>query len=175
MKLKTCDLCKKQCYLWKAKTKDSPGMCKECASKELIIQKGLKEIEDKNMALISSNSTGKETFSGTAFNKQLKPIYKVHLKNINNKIKLVSEHQKAKLKTYRKVRDEYFKEHPSCEARISTNCYSVPVDLHHKKSRGKHLCDVSTFMSVCRPCHIWIHEHPAEALELGFIIKRLDK
>lgn len=89
-------------------------------------------------------------------------------------IKGISDKHALRLKAYRIARDKYFIEHSICEARISTNCCSVPVDLHHKKSRGKHLCDVSTFMSVCRPCHTWIHEHPTEALELGFIIKRLD-
>lgn len=51
-------------------------------------------------------------------------------------------------------------------------------DPHHRRVRGmggskapdRH--DPSNLVWVCRPCHDWIHAHPKEAGESGFIIPR---
>ena len=67
----------------------------------------------------------------------------------------ISDSLKDKLSTYRPLRDAYMKGHPDCE-----KCGKPSQDLHHKAGRGKNLCEVSTFMAVCRLCHIFIHENP---------------
>ena len=88
-------------------------------------------------------------------------------KKKQKRIKQISDSMAKKLVVYREVRDKYMKEHETCEFE---NCYSDANDLHHKASRGKHLSDVTTFMAVCRQHHNWIHEHPAESRELGYLI-----
>jgi len=42
------------------------------------------------------------------------------------------------------------------------------TDVHHKHGRGVYHLEISTWLPVCRNCHMWIEEHPAEAYELGF-------
>ncbi len=72
---------------------------------------------------------------------------------------------------YKKLRGPYLLEHPICHAKIN-NCTIHSTDVHHKKGRGKYHLDVTTWLSTCRQCHIWIEEHPKEAIELGLSIKR---
>ena len=88
------------------------------------------------------------------------------------KIKSVSEGRLLALKEYRVVRDKYLKENSVCEFE---GCNSTDVELHHKKPRAYHLCDVSVFMSVCRRHHTWIHDHDAESREMGLLISGLSK
>ena len=68
---------------------------------------------------------------------------------------------------YRKVRDEYKLKNPICEF---PGCRSKNIDLHHKAKRGKNLSDPKYFMSVCRKHHEWIHYHPKESREMGYLI-----
>ncbi len=44
------------------------------------------------------------------------------------------------------------------------------TDIHHKSKRGKNLSSQQTFMAVCRNCHTRIHDNPAWARELGYLI-----
>jgi len=73
---------------------------------------------------------------------------------------------------YSKLRKTYLDEHPMCEANIC-NCTLKSTDIHHKKGRGKYHLDISTWLSVCRNCHIWITNNKKEAVELGLSISRL--
>lgn len=73
------------------------------------------------------------------------------------------------LAEYRIKRDKYMKDNLICEFK---GCKRLGNDLHHKAKRGKNLCDETTFMSVCRNHHNWIHEHPIESKELGYLIIR---
>ncbi len=51
-------------------------------------------------------------------------------------------------------------------------------DPHHRRVRGmggskapdRH--DPSNLVWVCRPCHDWVHAHPKESAETGFMIPR---
>lgn len=48
-----------------------------------------------------------------------------------------------------------------------------PVDLHHRREMGMGgaYTNPSNVIPVCRnPCHEWIHSHPQEARELGFLV-----
>ena len=87
-------------------------------------------------------------------------------------IKNLSDKKLIELKEYRIVRDRYLKENPVCEFE---GCSSREVELHHKKPRAYHLCDISVFMSVCRRHHTWIHDNDKEAREIGLLMSGLSK
>jgi hypothetical protein len=73
---------------------------------------------------------------------------------------------------YTKLRKKFLTEKPMCEAALP-GCTQQSTDVHHKKGRGEYHLMVSTWLSVCRQCHIYIEEHPKEAIELGFSEKRI--
>lgn len=74
---------------------------------------------------------------------------------------------------YSRLRRKFMESKPMCEAALP-GCTGQSTDVHHKKGRGKYHLMVSTWLSVCRHCHTYIEEHPAEAQELGFSEKRID-
>jgi len=43
-----------------------------------------------------------------------------------------------------------------------------PRDGHHPK--GQHGENIMEFYLLCRPCHDWIHTHPNEAREDGWLV-----
>ena len=73
---------------------------------------------------------------------------------------------------YSKLRRKFMEENPMCEAALHC-CNGGATDVHHKKGRGQYHLVVSTWLSVCRPCHNYIEEHPDEAIELGYSEKRI--
>lgn len=84
--------------------------------------------------------------------------------------------QRSKKKTsldsvYTEMRKSFMEKHPMCQAKLN-KCSINSTDVHHKKGRGPSYLDVTTWLSVCRTCHIYIEEHPKEAIELGLSIKR---
>jgi hypothetical protein len=88
-------------------------------------------------------------------------------KKKQKRIKQISDSMAKKLVVYREVRDKYMKEHETCEFE---NCYSDANDLHHIRGRGAYLSDTNYFMAICRGHHTWVHEHPEESRELGYLI-----
>lgn len=93
-------------------------------------------------------------------------IKRTELKKTQTKIKPVSDKQKKRLDKYFELRDIYLKEHPICEFK---GCNSKEVDLHHKGLRtGDNL--YRHFMSCCRYHHSWIHEHPIQSKEKGYLL-----
>ena len=69
---------------------------------------------------------------------------------------------------YTVLREQFMKNHPLCQARIP-GCNIKATDIHHKKGRvGKLFLDDSEFLAVCRMCHTWIENNPAEAKLLDF-------
>ena len=88
-------------------------------------------------------------------------------------IKSISDKQSERLKTYRKVRDEYMFNHPICEF---PNCTNRSTDLHHGAGRvGELLTDIRYFKALDREHHRIVEENPTLAQELGLSFKRLDK
>lgn len=71
-------------------------------------------------------------------------------------------------KAYSKLRVIFLEKHPMCQAALP-GCTHNSTDVHHMASRGKNYLVVSTWLSVCRSCHSWIHLHPEEAREMGFL------
>lgn len=69
---------------------------------------------------------------------------------------------------YSVLREQFLKNHPYCQAHIP-GCNIKATDIHHKKGRvGKLFLDDSEFLAVCRMCHTWIENNPAEAKLLDF-------
>jgi hypothetical protein len=76
----------------------------------------------------------------------------------------------GKLKEYRMLRDAYMSGNPICEV---SGCGRVANDLHHRKPRAHHLCDVSIFMAVCRGCHTKIESDDIWARSKGYKLNHL--
>ena len=68
---------------------------------------------------------------------------------------------------YSKLRKKFMEQKPMCEAALPV-CNGPSTDVHHKKGRGVYHLDITTWLPVCRNCHMWIEEHPEESYELGF-------
>lgn len=57
-------------------------------------------------------------------------------------------------------------------------CGAEATDVHHRKAKkmgGTKNEDIAygyaNLISVCRNCHSWIHGHPTEAVDAGYIVK----
>lgn len=86
------------------------------------------------------------------------------------------ERDAVKAEEQRKYREEtvpyILSSRPHCE-KCST---ARSGEVHHKKGRGTNnsLLNYEPFlMAVCSPCHRYIHAHPQESYENGWMIKRL--
>ena len=73
-----------------------------------------------------------------------------------------------RMEVYHAIRDLYLK--PNGAVRVCSRCGRAASDVHHKAGReGLLLFDVRHWMAVCRPCHTWIHAHPKEAAQRGWL------
>lgn len=87
----------------------------------------------------------------------------------------VSAKRKREGKTYAELRKKFLEDHPFCEVcKIRTAVERIDVkpstDVHHKGGRGRLMLRVDTWMAVCRTHHEMIHENPAWAKSVGFIL-----
>jgi hypothetical protein len=97
--------------------------------------------------------------------KRKTPLRRGKAKLKRTKLRQVSKRQRAKLDLYTAQRRVFLAAHPKCQV-----CGERPAtDVHHMAGRGIRLNDESTFLATCRACHDWIHAHPAEARERGFL------
>ena len=57
-----------------------------------------------------------------------------------------------------------------------TDCQFWSMDVHEvqPRSQGGSIVDADNLLAVCRLCHGWIHEHPADAKVLGLLATRGD-
>lgn len=68
-----------------------------------------------------------------------------------------------------------------CEPQIpEAGCWGRATDPHHRITRkdgGRHgqakerSDQLSDLVDSCRPCHRWVHEHPAKARDRGLLLK----
>jgi len=93
--------------------------------------------------------------------------------NHNNAPHRINKQKKKNDYTYSKLRKEFLKNNDLCEAHITGICTIKATDIHHMKGRGVYYLKQSTWLPVCRSCHIWIEEQPKKAKELGFSENRL--
>src|SRR5690606_24927367 len=85
----------------------------------------------------------------------------------------VSDKQMGRLAKYRKVRDEFMKQHPTCQAKLP-GCTIKATDTHHAKGKiGDLLTDKRYFKALCRNCHRTVEESPEMAKEKGLSLNRL--
>jgi hypothetical protein len=93
------------------------------------------------------------------------------LKRGTVKIAKVSAKRKVLNVEYKKVRDDFMAAHPFCQF---SGCIKRATDCHHAKGKvGKDFTDDTHFIALCRVHHNWVHDFPAEAMELGYSINRL--
>ena len=93
------------------------------------------------------------------------PLQKTGFKKRSGKLKAFSNRKREENEKYKVARNLYFTNQPDCEV-----CGCPATDIHHKAKRGKNLYNMETFMAVCRLCHNKIHDNPAWARELGYLI-----
>jgi len=80
--------------------------------------------------------------------------------------KQVSAKRLQQNKEYTKTRLQFISENELCE-----RCRKPADEIHHKAGRnGERLNNVNDFMSVCAPCHRWIHLNPKESREAGWLL-----
>lgn len=85
----------------------------------------------------------------------------------------VSEKQIERLAKYRKVRDQFMKDHPNCQAQLQ-GCTIKATDTHHAKGKiGDLLTDKRYFKALCRSCHNYVETHPNQSKEMGLSADRL--
>ncbi len=84
-------------------------------------------------------------------------------------VRKCSPQMRKLLKDYQRVRVEYLIEHQLCEV-----CgKEQSKQIHHKKGRGKLLCEKKFFLAIDDGCHRRIHEQPAWAYEMGYLLRRI--
>ena len=87
------------------------------------------------------------------------------------KIPQVSSKRKKKDAEYSKLRQRYLTENPLCMIKVK-GCTHFATDVHHTfngANRDAFYLVQSTFLSVCRSCHNWIHNNPEQARILGYL------
>ena len=83
----------------------------------------------------------------------------------------VSAKRAKKDAEYSKLRERYLSANPLCMVKVS-GCMHNATDIHHTyagANRDAFYLVQSTWLPVCRACHNWVHEHPKEARELGYL------
>lgn len=101
---------------------------------------------------------------------------KCDMKQQNNKkakvptrIKKVSDKRKIEDAEYKKLRLEFLSKP---ENQICPITKWQTTEVHHKfsgKDRAKYYLDTETWLAVSREGHLWIHDNPKEARELGYL------
>lgn len=133
----------------------------ECREAERNYRASLKPIKIKEIGKSDWKEAKRKEMN--AFLKTKRPIPKV------------SQKQVERLAQYRKVRDQFMKEHPNCQARLD-GCTIKATDTHHAKGKvGDLLTDKRYFKALCRSCHSYIEINPNFAKEKGFSLNRLEK
>lgn len=87
----------------------------------------------------------------------------------------VSPKRKELNKEYFKLVEQFKHDNPHCTAKVNDHCTGRTDDPHHTRGRGKYLLDVTTWLPVCRSCHIFITDNATIAIEKGWSESRLAK
>ncbi len=58
--------------------------------------------------------------------------------------------------------------------RCGRSSHWLGLQVHHRQGRrGPHANDPANLVTLCGECHQWVTEHPAEAYETGWQVRRL--
>lgn len=102
-----------------------------------------------------------------------KPLKKTPIEKKAYTIPQYTEKRKKQLDEYAKLREQFLKENPICEARLK-NCSEEATDIHHMEGKENGLLlKVESFKAVCRHCHIIITEQSRMAIDLGLSKSRI--
>ena len=93
----------------------------------------------------------------TALKPRKTPIRKVSLKRAKQN------------REYTKLRHDFLIDSKVC-AVCPPGSYTHCTEVHHSWGRGKYFLHVPSWIPVCRNCHRWIHEHPSQARERGYLL-----
>ena len=89
-------------------------------------------------------------------------------------LKRQSEKGKLKIQEFLSAERECLKRAKYiCQARIPDVCMVKAVTAHHLKLRSQGGGnEQENLMAVCRDCHMFLHNNPAAATELGLMIQK---
>ena len=110
---------------------------------------------------------GRERFCKQCWSTQLvkQPIKQKRISPLSSKL--------AKLrKEYSILRLKYLSDNPNCLASLP-GCTRIATDVHHMQGRGLYFLDITTWLAVCRNCHVIIETNPELAKELKLSKSRL--
>lgn len=119
-----------------------------------------------------------------------KPLKRSAIKR-KSSLRSVSKKMTKRKAEYMKVRGQYLKEHPVCQWFLDYASIPQPeyrteaqrayvamygprsTQIHHKRGRvGALLTDPTYFMAVSDAGHRYIHDHPKESYEKGWMLPR---
>jgi hypothetical protein len=88
-------------------------------------------------------------------------------------IKSRSKKETERLRRYNRAREIVMEAAQGmCEA-ATMRCVGPAGQVHHRKGRDGDLVDnVDYLIAVCYACHDYIHSHPHESYERGWMIRR---
>lgn len=113
----------------------------------------------------------------TCWNK-IKPQIPIKKSTLPKSQKPISKRSDKKIKQdalYSMLRAAFLKNHKYCEAKASFECRNKSDQVHHMAGKvGDLYLDDSKFLAVCGPCHRRITDFPAEAIENGWSLLRLN-
>lgn len=79
----------------------------------------------------------------------------------------------ARDRRYSTERKQYLLQHPICEAGLDT-CRWSATEVHHRAGRAPSVFfRRELWLAVCSSCHVWITNHPAEAVARGWSVRRI--
>jgi hypothetical protein len=87
------------------------------------------------------------------------------------RVKPVSKKRRKDSAEYLKLRAGFLASHPHCEVARPKICAHRSRDVHHAQGRGPNYLNVNSWVSTCRACHDYIHQHPSWAREHGYLAK----
>ena len=132
-------------------------LCSGCNSLQYI----WKNVDGKKLCKQCSSNTGVAKLS-------IKPTAK------SKPIPVRSQKRSKEERLYSGKRVIFLQENPMCQAHLPGICTKHATEVHHKKGRiGELLLNILFWLGVCHACHEWIENNRAEAMELGFSIKRI--
>lgn len=94
-------------------------------------------------------------------------------KSTAKRIPTFSSKMQKKKALYNVMRIKFLDDHPMCKFHHPGICTQKATEVHHKhsgKDRQEYYLDVTTWLSICRSCHNWLHTHEKEAKELDFLL-----
>ena len=77
-----------------------------------------------------------------------KPLKRAPIKQKSKKMQILDQ-------AYTKLRNKFMEANPMCQAALHC-CTGSSTDVHHKKGRGEYYLVVSTWLSACRSCHMYL-------------------